>query len=180
MVSICDSPDASVVHTCVRSQRALVRVHAHFHASSRTNAGRSRHKRVSPRGCGLHRDNSRALAVTTHRSRSFSHSCTLRYSLYLSLEALERPPRWRRLTVAPFTYGNAHRLTRDGLVLIGLGGAHASDEGQLIGKTPPSLSIASAQADVIDDDTTVAPCVCVSRLGYLCACRTRGIRQEVR
>lgn len=70
------------------------------------------HKRVSAwagRG-GWHRDNSRALtALATHRFRTL-----------LSLRRPLRAPR-SRLTVAPFTYGNAHRLTRDGLALIGLG-----------------------------------------------------------
>lgn len=55
---------------------------------------------------GVCRDNSRALTVTTHRSEPL-------------LSAPLESPYTPRLTVAPFSYGNAHRLTCDGLALIG-------------------------------------------------------------
>lgn len=81
-------------------------------------------------------------------------------SPFLSLSPTEllRAPHRRRLTVAPFTYGNAHRLTRDGLVLIGLGGARRGL--RPIGTGKASLSI--VHAGVIDDDDNS----CVARLGH--------------
>jgi len=78
--------------------------YAHAHVLGK---GAAQHKGVPKAKVGPNRDNSRALTrVTTHRSEP-SSPC-------------RREPLAERLTVALFPDGNAHRLTRDELALIGL------------------------------------------------------------